>query len=261
LLPKSLKCPFAASAIIQSWCGATDQGRSCDGTHLQEVNSRTNVTLWWFVDFIPAATPPSAGSFPKAVFARLAERWRLTTVPFMLKIPIPLSNRKAGIRPKEDLLKNISKIIALFVGALACVVGAQPTGVTVQGEAQTSNLSQTTTLGSANIRLKIARGPEIKLQCGILGLLQGQNMDGSLRFQETVACDDRSIFTLNTRTVISPSGACANGQGIVGTFHEDSVLTGIAGPYLGATGQLSINGTIDCGFNKLSIEGSFTPAS
>jgi hypothetical protein len=159
-------------------------------------------------------------------------------------------------------LRNVSNIIALFVGVLASIAGAaQPTGVTVQGEGQTSNLSQTMTLGSASMRLKIARGPEVTLQCGIVGVLQGQNPDGSLRFQETVACDDRSIFTLSTRTVISPSGVCANGQGIVGTFHEDSILTGIAGPYLGATGQLSIDGTIDCGFNKLSIGGSFTPAS
>lgn len=169
-----------------------------------------------------------------------------------------------GFHPKEYFLKNVKNIIALYVGVLASVaVAVQPTAVTIQGEAQTSNLSQTMTLGSANIRLKIALGPEVKLQCGILGVQQGINPDNTLLFQHTVTCDDRSIFILTTHTVISPTGACTPNPGIIGTFHETSDLVGMAGPYSGATGKVSIDGTIDCGFNKMSIQGSLTlaPAS
>jgi hypothetical protein len=167
-----------------------------------------------------------------------------------------------GFPVKEYFLKNAKTIIALYVGVLAsAAVAVQPTGVTIQGEAQTSNLSQEMTLGSANIRLRITQGAEVKLQCGILGVRQTINSDRTAVFQHTVTCDDRSIFLLTTLTVISPTGVCTlPNVGIIGTFHETSDLVGIAGPYRRATGNVSIDGTIDCGFNKMSIQGSLIPA-
>jgi hypothetical protein len=176
----------------------------------------------------------------------------------------PLSNSKTGFHHKEHFLKNVSNIITLCVGILASsavIRAAQPAGVTIQGDAHTISLSPTSTLGSANIRLKTALGPEVRLQCGILGVLQGVNSnDGSLNFIHTVTCDDRSVFILNTHTVISPQpGTCSNG-GIKATFHETSVLVGFAGPYANATGNVTIDGTIDCGFNTMTITGSLTPA-
>jgi len=158
-------------------------------------------------------------------------------------------------------LKNVSNIIALY-GVLAFVAGAvQPTAITIQGDAQTSNLNQTRTLGSANIRLQIALGPALKLRCGILGELQGQNPDNTLLFQHMVTCDDRSIFALTTHTVISVTGSCpVPATGFVGTFHEDSSLLSLAGPYAGRTGQVTIDGTINCGFNTMTIAGSLNPA-
>jgi hypothetical protein len=158
-------------------------------------------------------------------------------------------------------LKNVSKIVALY-GVLAVIAwAAPPTGITIQGNAQTSNLDSTRTLGSANIQLKIALGPLIQLQCGILGVLQGQNSDGTLLFQHTVTCNDRSIFALTTHTVISKTADCTlPARGIVGTFHEDSSLVGLAGPYAGGTGQVTIDGAINCGFNTMTIAGLLNPA-
>jgi len=150
---------------------------------------------------------------------------------------------------------------------LAFVAGAvQPQGITMQGDAQTSNLGTSTTLGSANIRLKLAQGPELKLQCGILGVQQVTPVtptaaSTTLQFLHTVTCDDRSIFILNSTTVISATGACtAPAMGIVGTFHETSDLTGVAGPYVKRTGHVTIDGTISCGFNKMTIAGTIDPA-
>jgi hypothetical protein len=44
----------------------------------------------------------------------------------------------------------------------------------------------------------------------------------------------------------------------VGTFHEQSTLVGLDGPFRGTTGQVVIKGTLKCGFNEMEISGSLT---
>jgi hypothetical protein len=161
-------------------------------------------------------------------------------------------------------LKKLSNIIALCLLVPASIGWtAQPTAVTIQGDAQTSSLilpttppNSTTTLGSANIRLKIALGPEVKLQCGILG---DAPLGLDVSFTHIVTCDDSSIFVLGSHLVISPTSVCSDPTlGIVGTFHEDASLSAAAGPYKNATGHVTIDGTTNCGFNKMTIAGTLT---
>ena len=159
----------------------------------------------------------------------------------------------------------MSKKRATVAAALICLaswggssaVRAQ-TVLSVTGNASTNSLDQTTTLGSAELRLQGKGVGTVKLVCGILGQIQALNPDGSRIFRHTVACDDHSLFILTTHTVITPQGGCPVGLGIVGTFHEDSTVTGVVGPFSGSTGKLRIDGTINCGFNEMNITGSMT---
>ena len=132
------------------------------------------------------------------------------------------------------------------------------TVLTVSGEGSTNSLNATTTLGSTELKIKGKGQGTVKLTCGILGQLQTANPDGSFTFQHTVACDDHSLFVLNTRTAITVQGSCPGGAGIVGTFREESILTGVAGPFAGSTGKLETEGTINCGFNEFKITGTVT---
>jgi hypothetical protein len=159
----------------------------------------------------------------------------------------------------------MKKIAAAAVIGLSCFASfadhavARPDGVlTIKGTGSTNSLDLTTTLGSAELTIK-GRGKgtaTARLTCGILGELQGGYPDGSLAFQHMVACDDHSLFILASRTTISVQGPCVGRPGIIGTFSEESTLTGVDGPYAGATGELRIEGAIECGFNDMTIEGS-----
>jgi hypothetical protein len=150
-------------------------------------------------------------------------------------------------------------VISMCVASLAwSSVARAQTVLTVTGDATTNSLNQTTTLGSAELRVKGNGVGTVKLTCGILGQLQGQNADGSLIFRHTLACDDHSVFVLMTHTVITVQSQCTGRPGVVGTFHEDSTLQGADGPYFGSTGTISIDGTINCGFNDMKISGSVT---
>ena len=128
----------------------------------------------------------------------------------------------------------------------------------VAGDGTTNSLNQTTTLGSAQLKIKTNGQNTIRLVCGILGQLTASNPDGTLAFTHTVACDDHSLFFIQTHTTITPQSTCPGGQGIIGTFHEDSVITGAVGPFTGTTGTMTIDGTIKCGFNELNISGTIT---
>jgi len=129
---------------------------------------------------------------------------------------------------------------------------------TVTGEASTNNLDQNTTLGSAELKLHAKGAGRIKLTCGLLGQIQAQNSDGSLTIQHTVACDDHSLLILNTTTFVTVQSACTTRPGFVGTFHEVSTVSAVDGPFAGATGQITSDGTINCGFNELQIKGTIT---
>jgi len=128
----------------------------------------------------------------------------------------------------------------------------------VTGDITLNSLNQTTTLGSGGFKLQ-AKGGQVKLECGILGNLVGYNQDGSLNFRHTLACDDHSVFVLNTHTVVTPQSTCPARPGaIVGTFHEESDILGVDGPFAGSSGLVSIDGSINCGFNDMQARGTLT---
>jgi hypothetical protein len=152
----------------------------------------------------------------------------------------------------------IGLLSACLATAGASLAAGTPAVSAVSGEASANSVNATMTIGSVQLKLLTRGERTVKLTCGLLGQLQGQNDDGSLQFQHTVACDDHSVFVLLTHTVVTPQSACTTRPGIVGTFREDSIVQGVDGPYTGATGQLTIAGTLNCGFNDMQITGTIT---
>ena len=154
--------------------------------------------------------------------------------------------------------RNTAAMLLCFgLIGLSSAVAAQ-THYTVTGDASTNSVDQSTTIGSAQLKLKSSTGQILKAECGILGQLQSANQDGSFTFLHTLACNDHSLLRMLTRTEITVHSACTTRPGIVGTFRESSVVYGIDGPFFGASGQLNIEGTIHCGFNDMEMKGSLT---
>jgi hypothetical protein len=158
-------------------------------------------------------------------------------------------------------LKKLTAAVSMCLAALVStsVAAAPDPTLSITGDGSTNSLNATTTLGSVELKVK-GNGPgssSVKLVCGILGQLQSQLSPVTLQFQHTVVCDDHSVFVLSTTTTITPQSFCPTG-GVVGTFTETSNLTGIAGPFAGVTGTLNTTGTLNCGFNELTITGTAT---
>ena len=154
-------------------------------------------------------------------------------------------------------LKITAAVVCLAALGWHSISNAQ-TVYAVTGNVSTNSLDQNTTLGSVQLKLKSPAAQGAKFDCGLIGQLQSVNADGSLAFRHTVACDDHSLFVLMTRTEISVQNACVTRPGVVGTFRETSTIQGVDGPFAGSSGQLTIQGTINCGFNDMELTGSLT---
>jgi hypothetical protein len=154
-------------------------------------------------------------------------------------------------------LKVAAALMCLAAFGWHSISNAQ-TVYAVTGNVSTNSLDQNTTLGSVQLKLKSPGVQSAKFDCGLLGQLQSVNADGSLAFRHTIACDDHSLFVLMTRTEISVQNACVARPGIVGTFRETSIIQGLDGPFAGSSGEVTIQGTINCGFNDMELTGSLT---
>jgi len=142
----------------------------------------------------------------------------------------------------------------LLFGLLGPTPGSDAACIDLKGEARTNSLGTMMTLGSA--QLQGNRG--LKLRCGVHGVLQGFNAeDGSLHFQHTIACDDHSVFILDSHTQIKVENDCqAQGMaGSIASFEETSAMVGVDGPYADWTGTAWMSGRIDCGWNHMKITG------
>ncbi|MDO3378772.1 hypothetical protein [Geoalkalibacter halelectricus] len=153
---------------------------------------------------------------------------------------------------KNNLFTTAAAIVLL--GLFTPAAGLASTCIDFKGESSTNSLSGVMTLGSA--QLQGNRG--FRLRCGVQGVLQGFNeQDGSLYFRHTVACDDHTLFILDSHTHIKVDGDCQDQglSGITGSFTEKSTMVGVDGPYTGWTGTARMTGKIDCEWNRMQISG------
>lgn len=148
--------------------------------------------------------------------------------------------------------KALAATTVLLIGFIFPAVGFGEQCIKIKGESYTNSLSEGETMGSAY--LLGTRG--LNLRCGVRGVLQGVNADGTLIFKHTVVCADHTVFILDTRTVVQPEEDCqAVGlPGIIGRFEETSTMVGVDGPYNNWSGTALITGTIACGWNQMNIK-------
>lgn len=151
---------------------------------------------------------------------------------------------------KKTMTLALSTI--LFIGVFSPTAGFGEQCIKIKGDSYTNNLSDVESLGSAHL----VGNKGLDLRCGIHGILQGVDQDGTLIFKHTVVCADHSVFILNTRTVVQVEDDCqAVGlPGVIGSFEESSTLVGVDGPYNNWSGTALISGSIACGWNHMTIK-------